>query len=112
MGSEMCIRDRSLGVTDSEGRYELSTKDGSYGAVAGQHTVTFTYDDLDDMGDLKAWLSTAEDEADAAKAKAKIEHVKSEIEKRGAISSSSKQTISVPEDGKEGMDFEVGDKKE
>ena len=40
----------SLGVTDSEGRYELSTKDGSYGAVAGQHTVTFTYDDLDDMG--------------------------------------------------------------
>lgn len=98
----------SVGVTDADGKYSLTTRDGDYGAVAGRHTVSFTYDDLEHLDDLKSWLSNAESKEDAAAAKAKIEHVQKEIARRGAIAKSSKQTVEVSGGGTDKADFEIG----
>ena len=102
----------SLGITDASGRYQLKTKDGHQGVVPGRHTVTFNYDDLEHMGDLKIWLGSAESAEDAAAAQAKIDHVESELKIRGAIAKSAKQIVTVPEEGNSKADFEVGEEKE
>ena len=100
----------SMGVTDANGRYELTTKEGDAGAVVGDHNVSFNYDDLEHLGDLNAWLGSAESAAEEAEAKAKIAHVKSEIKLRGEISKSSRQVVTVAAGGHDDADFEVGGK--
>jgi len=102
----------SLAVTDAEGRYQLQTRTGDDGAVVGKHDVTFTYADLEPMGDLKIWLGSAESEEEAEVVKKKIKILEQEIASRGAISKSSKQTIDIAAEGTQNANFEVGQQAE
>lgn len=111
-GESSIVGPPSLGVTDDEGRYTLKTRNGDYGAVVGRHSVTFNYDDLEHLEDLNAWYSNPDSPEDKAEAKSRIDNVKKEIARRGAISKSSKQTVTISAGGQKNADFEIGDQKE
>jgi len=103
----------STATTDSSGRYSLKTKQGSTGAVIGEHAVGFTWADVSpiEMSMLQEELATsamAEDpQAARAAVEQKIRELKEKNESRPSLDQSKQRTFKVPSGGSSSADFDL-----
>jgi hypothetical protein len=100
----------SIGMTDTEGNYELKTRYGDSGAIIGVHTVVFHYPGIDRLDELREeWQDAREsdDGGDPEEVKARIAAVKKQLGGLAMIPSTAEQEFEVPTGGNKSCNFEL-----
>jgi hypothetical protein len=100
----------SIGMTDTEGNYELKTRYGDSGAIIGVHTVVFHYPGIDRLDELREeWQDAREsdDGGDPEEVKARIAAVKKQLGGLAMIPSTAEQEYEVPAGGNKSCNFKL-----
>jgi hypothetical protein len=108
----------SAGVTDSDGKYSLTSRYDDPGAVAGKHEVNFEYADTlggGGIGELQEELASARESGakeDIVEVQKRIEAFKSRQNSRPKISRNMLLEIDIPSGGTTSADFELAKQDE
>ena len=101
----------SIGTTDENGVYTLTTRYKEPGAVVGPHNVSFEWAnrDFDEMKTLRRELANAKgDEAKEAKIRKDIRALKQKRRSLPKVDIDQVDTFSVTAEGTDAADFEIG----
>ncbi len=94
------------GVTDKSGRYVLQTRNGDQGAVVGENSVGFEWDDIsfDAMSELREQIESGKD---VASAKARLKEIKQKLANRPNLKTVKSQVFIVPAEGTSSANFDL-----
>lgn len=102
----------SSGLTNSAGEYTLETRYKDKGAVVGNHTVSFVYDDVDTIVTFKELYREARQEGDQAgmaAAQKDIEAYEARQKTRPKSSGDYSENFEVPAGGTNEANFDLPD---
>ena len=101
----------SIGTTDQNGVYELTTRYKEPGAVVGPHKISFEWAnrDFDEMKTLRRDLKNAEgDEAKRAEIQEQIKELRQTRKSLPKVDIDKIESFTVPAEGADNADFEIG----
>ena len=100
----------SSGLTNTEGEFTLKTRYENVGAVIGEHTVAFVYDDIGNIDTFKELFREARQEGDKAAmaaAKKDIEDFQARQKTRPKSSGDYTEDFEVPPGGTNQANFDL-----